>query len=203
MVSRIVRALGIAIFFLSVSAWAESGLIFSVMAQKQSLSISQKGTGIYSALNEDDSLETDVGLGLGFGVGSMDGSSRFLIEFNGLEVEDTGSMGIYVAGWEKFFPLSSAPAVRPFAGISAGLGTLEMESGYLTGLKADDDARFVYGVSAGLQFELNRQTALEFRARYLQTGLSLHLENALSSANAVDFDVDSSLSLSGGVSWHF
>lgn len=203
MITKIVRALSVAGVLVSASVWADSGLVFSVMAQKQSLSISQKGSGIYSALDEDDTLETDVGLGLGFGVGSLDGRSRFLIEFNGLEVEDSLSMGIYVAGWEKFFPLSSAPAVRPFAGISAGLGTLDMDAGYLTGLKADNDARFVYGVSAGMQFELNREMALELRARYLQTDLSVHLENALSPASAVDFDVDSSLSLSGGVSWHF
>ena len=181
---------------------AQSGTVISVMAQKQKLSISQQGSGFYSGVDSSDTLETDTGLGIGVGIGGMDGRSRFLLEFSGLSAEDAADINFYVAGWEGFFPLSAAPAVRPFVGVSAGLGKFDLKSGYASGTRGDSDSRFIYGASAGVQFALDKQVALELRARYLQTDLQVRAATALPT-NYIDISVDNAVSYSAGLSWQF
>jgi outer membrane protein with beta-barrel domain len=184
------------------AAWAESGVVLSVMAQQQDLSVSEKGSGVYAAFHGDRHLKTDTGLGFGVGFGTLEGNSRLLIELTSVEADNVADVGLYVLGWERFFPLSGHDAIRPFVGASIGLGTFDVARGYAPGTRGDDDSRFIYGVSAGAQYRLNEQLALELRGRYLQTDLNVALESALV-GNDIELSVDEATSLSAGVSWQF
>jgi hypothetical protein len=184
------------------AAWAESGVVMSLMAQQQDLSVSETGYGLYAALRGDSHLKTDTGLGIGIGFGTLKGNSRVLIELTSVEAENVVDVGLYVFGWERFFPLQAHESIRPFIGASVGLGTFDVADGYALGTRGDDDSRFIYGISAGAQYRLNETLALEIRGRYLQTDLNVSLESA-AIGSRIDLSVDEATSLSAGVSWQF
>lgn len=183
-------------------ASAESGLILSVMAQQQDLLVSEEGRGVYAAFRGDSHLKTDTGLGFGVGFGTLEGNSRLLIELTSVEADGLADVGLYVLGWERFFPLSGHEAIRPFIGASVGLGIFDVAAGYAPGTRGDDDSRFIYGLSAGAQYRLNETLALELRGRYLQTDLNVALDSAVA-GNGIELSVDEATSLSAGVSWQF
>lgn len=184
------------------AAWAESGVVLSLMAQQQELSVSEEGHGLYAASRGDSKLKTDTGLGIGVGFGTLKGNNRVLLELTSVQADSLVDVGLYVLGWERFFPLAGEEAIRPFVGASVGLGTFDVAPGYAPGARGDDDSRFIYGISAGAQYRLNEQLALEIRGRYLQTDLSVSLESA-AVGSRIDLSVEEATSLSAGLSWQF
>ncbi len=187
---------------LTAPAMAQDGVTLGVLVQKQSLSVTEQGRGALAARQADDRLTTDAALGLGLAFGSAQGDARLLLELGGVGVEDAFEVDMYTLGLEKFFPVGDSSALRPFIGINAGYGKLDVDAGYATGTRAADDNAFIYGASAGVQYMLTPTLALEARYRYLHTGLETELQTA-APATSLTFAVDDASAVSAGVSFQF
>jgi|GEM_PF-6569336 len=181
---------------------AADGVVLSVMAQKQTLAITEKGRGALAGVNDEEDLSTDTGLGLGLAIGSPGGDARILIELSGVTVEDAFDVDLYTLGAEQFFPLGERGALRPFVGLNLGYGKLDVESSYAAGTRSSDDSGLVYGVSGGVQYALSPTLALEARLRYLHTGLEADLETAAPGTGVV-LGVDNARAVSAGISVQF
>lgn len=195
------NVLALALLMLASVASAQSSVVLSVMAQKQTLSLDQRGRGTYAAVDDQERLSTDTGLGLGLAFGSPQGDVRVLLEAAGVGVQDVFSVDVYTLGVEKFFALNSVKVLRPFMGVNAGFGKLDVDAGYSVGTRSGDDSGFVYGVSGGVQYVLTPTVALEARLRYLRTDLNAQLNGLPGSS--IMFAVDDARAVSAGVSFQF
>ena len=195
------KVLALALLMMASAVSAQSNVVLSVMAQKQTLALDQRGSGTYAAVDDQERLSTDTGLGLGLAFGSPQGDLRVLLEAAGVGVQDVFSVDLYTLGVEKFFELNSVKALRPFVGVNAGFGKLDVDSGYSVGTQSGDDSGFIYGVSGGVQYVLTPTMALEARLRYLRTDLNAQLDGL--PCSSIMFAVADARAVSDGVSFKF
>lgn len=110
----------------------------------------------------------DSATGLGFGL-ALDGggSTRLSLEYSDFDMGESRQLRLLDLNVDHFFTLASLPtALRPFAGLAAGYGRLDVAPGH--------SQQPALGLRVGGTWALDPRLALELGARYLHTGLVTH-----------------------------